>query len=85
MTVFSVLRYPITPAFEADHLALLPRHIREGWWAEVIEWHRRRGRMIYNIPPEPARISSYINNHIDKHSKARHLQVLQRAIFRIDE
>lgn len=84
MTVFSVLKHPITVSFEEQHLALLPRWLLEGWWAECIEFERRKGKIV-NVPPEPARISTYMRHHTKTQHRDRHLQVLQRSIFRLDE
>ena len=92
MSIFSVLKYPITIKFEEQHLALLPRELLESWWDEVVNYHhigKGKGRVTAlstgQIPPEPARISSYINNHLSKRHRARHLEVLQRSIFKLDE
>lgn len=84
MTIFSVLKYPITLSFEEQHLALLPRWLLEGWWAECIEFERIKGKIV-NVPPEPDRISTYMQHHTKTQHRARHLQVLQRSIFRLDE
>jgi hypothetical protein len=94
MSIFSVLKYPITIKFEEQHLALLPRELLVHWWKDVERYHnisiskgigKPTALSTGQIPPEPARISSYINNHLSKRHRARHLEVLQRAIFRLDE
>lgn len=92
MSIFSVLKYPITIKFEAEHLALLPPEVLDAWWKNVMNYHnvgkgggKPTALSTGQIPPEPARISSYINNHMSKRHRARHLGVLQRSIFRLDE
>jgi len=85
MTIFPVLKYPITERFEVDTLALLPRHILEGWWQDCVNWHYSRHSKVINVPPEPARISTYMRHHTKTQHRARHLQVLKRLIFELDE
>lgn len=91
MSIFSILKYPVTEKYNVEDLSRLPPELLNQWWYDLCYNAKNtnirsiKRKIISGVPSEPFRIHEYMNNNMSKVARKYFLKILHSRIFEIDE